>query len=145
MATRSTIAVELKSGKVMQVYCHSDGYLEGVGSTLESHYDTTALAKKLVSLGSISSLHPLVKPTGPHSFDKPQHCVTVAYARDRGEKLAVSKFKDVADYKANYRGEEYDYLFTVNQEWLVRCDGTNDKWVNLLNAAVLEEEARESN
>ena len=145
MSTNSTIAVQLPNGKVKQVYCHWDGYLEGVGATLESHYDTTALAKKLVSLGSISSLGPLVKPTGPHSFDKPQQFVTIAYARDRGEELTIELFKDLEDYKTNYRGEEYDYLFTVNQEWLVRCDGTNDKWVNLLNAAVLEEEARESN
>jgi hypothetical protein len=143
MATRSTIAVQLTDGTVHQVYCHWDGYLEGVGSTLESHYNTTAQAKKLVSLGSISSLGPLVKPTGPHTFEEPQQFVTVAYARDRGEELSISKFKDVADYEANGQEEEYDYLFTVNQEWLVRCYATDDKWVNLLDAAVLEEAARE--
>jgi hypothetical protein len=134
MATRSTIAVQLPNGTVHQVYCHWDGYLDRVGATLESHYDTTAQAKKLVSLGSISSLHPLIKPTGPHTFEDPQQFVTIAYARDRGEELTIEKFKDLADYEENCRGEEYDYLLTSDEVWVVRCEGTKNEWVSLIDA-----------
>jgi hypothetical protein len=34
MSTRSRIAVEVEDGKVLSVYCHSDGYLDGVGKAL---------------------------------------------------------------------------------------------------------------
>lgn len=38
MSTRSYIGVEDASGAVRAVYCHTDGYPEGVGSVLLRHY-----------------------------------------------------------------------------------------------------------
>ncbi len=40
MATRSRIGVMLDDGSVKQVYCHFDGYVEGVGLTLIENYDS---------------------------------------------------------------------------------------------------------
>ena len=38
------------------VYCHSDGYLSGVGATLLKHFDTYEKVLNLVSLGDLSAL-----------------------------------------------------------------------------------------
>jgi hypothetical protein len=39
MSTRSRIAIENHHGTVTSIYCHFDGYLEGVGKKLFNHYD----------------------------------------------------------------------------------------------------------
>lgn len=76
MATRSFISVRDSNGSVRGVYCHWDGYPEGVGATLNEHYTALPQVEELLSLGSLSALGPT--PTKN----------TVAYHRDRGEDLA---------------------------------------------------------
>ena len=56
MSTRSNIAIETKDGQVKAVYCHSDGYLSGVGKTLIQHYTNYDDVEKLINGGGISSL-----------------------------------------------------------------------------------------
>jgi hypothetical protein len=110
MATRSTIALEFADGTVQQIYCHWDGYLEHNGAILQEHYLDPFKVQRLIEGGAVSSLAPSIdKPEG-HSFDKSVDGYTVFYARDRGEDLHVSKFKDYADYRANAQGEEYNYI-----------------------------------
>jgi hypothetical protein len=75
MSTRSRIGMTLPGDKVLSVYCHNDGYLEGVGSTLMEHYKDTLKITELLALGDLSSLG---QTTG--SGD------TTAYMRDRLEK-----------------------------------------------------------
>ena len=58
MATRSRIGVMLDDGSIKQVYCHFDGYVEGVGLTLIENYDTLEKAKTLISFGDMSYLRP---------------------------------------------------------------------------------------
>ena len=41
----------------LSVYCHWDGYLEGVGAELKEHYNTYEKALNLVLGGSISSIN----------------------------------------------------------------------------------------
>jgi hypothetical protein len=38
MATRSRIAIQYENGPIESVYCHFDGYPQGVGATLLEHY-----------------------------------------------------------------------------------------------------------
>lgn len=72
------------------VYCHSDGYLTYNGAMHLDHYNSREKADALIALGDLSllceKLYP--DPDKPHGFDydKRQPDVTVAYARDRGEK-----------------------------------------------------------
>lgn len=40
MATHSSITVKTSNGKFKTVYCHFDGYPEGVGKTLALHYNS---------------------------------------------------------------------------------------------------------
>lgn len=119
MATRSTIAVQHPDGKISQIYCHWDGYLEHNGSILAKHYDFLERVEEMVSLGDMSSLAKYVKPDigAIHSFDYPQKYVCVYYGRDRGETGTHPRlFKDYKDFKQNMQHEEYDYLFR-NGKW----------------------------
>ena len=85
MSTRSAIIVEHAAGHWARVYCHFDGCLEGVGRTLQDHYNGQDLAEALVAPGDMSSLHPRCSKPPSHSFDKPVEGFTVYYGRDRGE------------------------------------------------------------
>lgn len=119
MATRSTIAIELPSGKIKSVYCHWDGYLSYNGKILQEHYNTAEKVAKLISKGAISSLAPEIGRK--HAFNDSSKGVCTFYARDRGEQLQVDKFKNFDDYMRNLDGQEYDYLFTKDGNWRVRC------------------------
>tara|TARA_Y100000593_G_scaffold33771_1_gene66321 strand:- start:495 stop:1046 length:552 start_codon:yes stop_codon:yes gene_type:complete len=56
MSTRSYIAVEQPNKQVHSIYCHFDGYLEGVGNHLLKYWNSEELANKLISFGDISSV-----------------------------------------------------------------------------------------
>ena len=127
MATRSRIAMECTDASgnkiVKSIYCHWDGYPEGVGATLQKHYLDREKVAALIELGAISSLEKEVAPTGPHSFDRPQPGVVVAYHRDRGEDPIDPRVDaSVSDF-FNSDIEQYGYLFTDEGEWLVKGDG----------------------
>lgn len=137
MATRSTISiVDVKGskGQGRQIYSHWDGYLSGVGKTLLEHYSDADKIKKLIDLGSISSLREEVEipKDVKHDFDKPQENITVAYGRDRGEKdTQANEFKGgKPDTK---HSEEFDYLFVESEkQWYVRVNySSNPKFVKL--------------
>jgi hypothetical protein len=129
MATRSTIALEFADGSVQQIYCHWDGYLEHNGRILFEHYMDPFKVRSLIDGGAVSSLAASIdKPEG-HSFDKSVDGYTVFYARDRGEELHVSKFKDYADYRANAQFEEYNYIlrqYEGKPVWFVEFYGEHD-------------------
>jgi hypothetical protein len=74
MATRSRIAIENQDGTVTSIYCHFDGYIDGVGKTLQENYNTREKMEQLIALGDISSLGKTIEET-------------VAYHRDRGEEF----------------------------------------------------------
>lgn len=56
MSTRSTISIKKENGLYDMVYCHFDGYPDGVGSKLEKYYNTPELVNELISNGDMSSL-----------------------------------------------------------------------------------------
>jgi hypothetical protein len=107
MSTRSRIAIEKESGIVNSIYCHFDGYVDGVGKTLFNHYDKEKL-QKLIELGDISSL-------GESTED------TVAYCRDRGEDLHSTSYLKVEHlFELGWEsGAEYIYCLNRDGIWLV--------------------------
>jgi hypothetical protein len=134
MATRSCIAVEHCNGAVSEIYCHSDGYLEGVGETLLLFYNTTALVSNLVKLGDISSL-------GEHA----QKGSTFAYMRDKGEVNCEARLhSSVENFKLQFNdstnrlayGYEYMYLLTRKHGWEVKIH--DREWERLTTALVTE-------
>lgn len=129
MATRSQIHY-YGAGKLFTQYCHYDGYIEGVGQTLYTHYQEPSKIKQLIALGALSTLGERVNPTtASHNFDNPEEGVTVAYRRDRGESVGVEttvhreRFKHRADlfnYINNQSPEEYSYIYIVGENrWYV--------------------------
>ena len=124
MSTRSLIGIAAPDGSVRAVYCHFDGYIEGVGATLLRHYNSEEKARELLDLGDLSSLGERIAPAPgeDHSFDHPVDDVTVAYHRDRGEKLSPAKLFE-SKVKMAKEGEgrfwaEYCYVWE-NGEWQV--------------------------
>lgn len=112
MATRSRIAIEKQDGTVESIYCHFDGYVNGVGQTLQNHYSTREKMEKLIELGDISSLG-----------DTPEE--TVAYHRDRNEDLNITSYPDVPTlFDDGYSsGVEYVYYLTKDNRLLVSSGG----------------------
>lgn len=145
MATRSTIAMEQPDGRVMQIYCHWDGYLDHNGELLQAHYRDRAKVLALMLLGSISSLRPEIGEA--HDFDAryddqdPRSDWTVAYGRDRGESdVDAHVFKDFEDYKQNHQYEEYEYVFRSDDQWYVCQYG---RGYQRLDVAMLEAKSAE--
>lgn len=56
MSTRCLIGYVKEDGTIESIYCHHDGYLEGVGKILKEHYGDLETIKKLMTLGDLSSL-----------------------------------------------------------------------------------------
>jgi hypothetical protein len=111
MATRSTIAMEMQDGWVRSVYCHWDGYPEGVGATLQEHYTDPAKIAQLLEIGDISSLREEIGEQ--HDFNSASD-VTTFYGRDRGEDgvgplVHDSRERWLSSRKGN--GCEYGYLW----------------------------------
>lgn len=119
MATRSTIGIKREDGTIDFIYCHWDGYLEGVGKTLKENYTNEQKIHQLISLGSVSSLGDEIFPKSNHSFDSPEKNVTVFYGRDRGEKdVDYTKVNSFDEYKQHF--EEFNYLWE-DSVWKYCC------------------------
>lgn len=132
MATRSTIAMEQPDGRIMQIYCHWDGYLEHNGAILLEHYKDRAKVLALMMLGDISSLRNEIGMA--HDFDAryadddARADWVVAYGRDRGEKGTEAKvFVDFQDYVDSHQYEEYEYIFRKDDQWYVSEYGRDYK------------------
>jgi hypothetical protein len=147
MATRSTIAIEFADGTVQQVYCHWDGYLDHNGKLLQEYYSNPFILRDLVDQGAISSLGPIVgtkhdfsrldSKLSAEEYEDRYGTMTTFYARDRGEELVVSKFKDFQEYTREAQREEYDYILrNVNGQatWFVSFYGTDGEYLTMAEA-----------
>jgi hypothetical protein len=138
--------MEQPCGKVMQVYCHWDGYLDNNGAILRDHYTDKAKVYALMLLGSLSSLRQEIGQA--HSFDArydnsdPRKQWTVAYGRDRGEEVTTNVYKNFEDYVANHQYEEYEYIFRNDGQWHVSSYG--GPYVMLADAIAAEAAEKEA-
>lgn len=130
MSTRSTISIVNSDGTVDSVYCHFDGYKEGVGKTLLENYTERTKVKELISLGAMSSLAEHVVPFGSHSYDEPESGVTVFYCRDRGEDFNSTKYPSVESWRISGDHMGYDYIFQDNKWKILRNKGIVDLVIN---------------
>lgn len=108
MSTRSYIAKLNSDGSVVGIYCHHDGYPDGVGKTLQKHYSDEETVASLIQLGSLSSLG--------EDLD-----VTQAYHRDRGEDLdepvVYPSVEDMVRNVTSDLGAEYAYVYDAVGGW----------------------------
>lgn len=99
MSTRSWVGKIDKFGRYKFIYCHCDGYPEGVGKMLQDHYNTPEKVNALLAIGNVSSIRSTLKETASFSF---------------GEEAFFSQEKDFAD-----SGVEYIYVYTDEGIWKV--------------------------
>lgn len=83
MATRSTIARTNPDGSLTSVYCHWDGYPDGVGATLRQHYTNPSKIDQLLALGDLSVLDAEIGDS--NEFENRVEGICLFYGRDRGE------------------------------------------------------------
>lgn len=116
MSTRSMIGIMREDGKIEGIYCHSDGYPEGVGEMLKEHYSKIEKINALINLGDLSFLGPEIGTE--HSFEDKDYNVCMAYGRDRGETGVESKMYSVKEFSETNktRWAEYTYVWQ-DGEW----------------------------
>lgn len=140
MSTRSRIGIRNKNGSITSIYCHHDGYPEGVGEILLNNYKTEEKIRKLMELGDMSSL-------GTEPIDNPKAWETPGLCANWGERWQELHPESMCDtYKS--RGEdvpartnrningflklskncwaEYVYLFEKDGTWKVLEYGGED-------------------
>lgn len=111
MATRSRIGIELPSGAVLSSYHHWDGYPNWLGMKLKEHYNSRELASKLIDGGDMSCCW-----TKDRWNDDTNEEYGPQYYSQRGEDYFPRLDDNLHDYLED--GEEYAYLFTLNDEWI---------------------------
>lgn len=127
MATRSTIAIQHADGSVDQIYCHWDGYLQGVGATLVKHYQDRNKVQDLIAHGDVSILGEEIGVK--QDFNSPTDGVCLFYGRDRNEQgTQATPFSSVEDYEKNHEYQEFEYLYTTDDVWSVFY---NEDWHDL--------------
>jgi len=100
MATRCYIVDKLSETAFEAIYCHWDGYPEGVGATLASHYKTDEKVEELIRNGDLSSLGDTIKESSVFYSDT-----------EIGHPASVHKtFEEVLESAKNV-GCEYVYVF----------------------------------
>lgn len=133
MGTRSRIGIEMPDHTVVSVYCHWDGYPEHNGRILIQHYQNREDVQELIDGGSMSCLRTrntwesnatLRDENGEYITDSDGNLM---YENDREpQPLYHSERGDGEDpthtsfdqFVSGYLGgEEYAYLFDLNDNW----------------------------
>jgi hypothetical protein len=71
MATRSNIIIQDPETKeYTSIYCHWEGYPDGVGKTLEEFWDTPEKIQELIKLGDLSSLGETLEECSAYHRDR---------------------------------------------------------------------------
>ena len=118
MSTRCLIAIKEKNGAYKSIYCHNDGYPEGVGDTLETYYVNPDKIEDLMDLGDISSLGSSLNFKNPNDYFKnPSKYFadngTTDYNRWRDEGTEAVISLNIEELRQNAKDccSEYLYIF----------------------------------
>lgn len=125
MSTRCLIGRKIKDNKVEYIYCHHDGYLDGVGETLKTYYTNDGIIDKLMALGDLSALGKIAE-SNPNQFNfgKIDYNLCAAY-KDNGEEDVDSKIiteKEYVDKLNTNIWMAYLYLWD-GEKWCYYCEG----------------------
>lgn len=122
MSTRSAIGYVDNKNVIRAVYCHFDGYPEGVGKVLYNFYNYNEM-KELVSLGDLSQLGKYIGEK--HNFNNCPEDTCNFYGRDREEDdVSSKKFYTLREFIEHYEGMWCEYFYILdNHVWFVCHDG----------------------
>jgi len=127
MSTRAFIIEKTTNGTSRGIYCHHDGYISGVGRTLNKYYRDPFVVSALIALGGLSSLgQSLGSKVDFETYSGNEQCV--AYHRDRGEDLVITNYMG-----GSQDDEEYTYMYDHStQKWYIKKgSGRSKNWVLL--------------
>ncbi len=131
MGTRSRIGIQLQDSSIVSVYCHYDGYPEHNGRILKEEYTTKEQVEDLINGGSMSSLktthlwetkvvrdenNNIVRDEDGNWLYAPTRPAQPLYHTERGEEISV-EHTNHKEFISGNSGEEYAYLFTLNNTW----------------------------
>lgn len=125
MATRSFIATyNADTHEYIAIYCHWDGYPEGVGALLKNHYTDSVKIDQLMALGDLSVLGAEIGTQ--KDFDSRElNNECLAYGRDRGETGGEARtFRALYEVTDYFRGCgcEYGYIWRGDRWECLRLD-----------------------
>lgn len=126
MSTRCLIGRKIKDNRVEYIYCHHDGYLDGVGEILKIYYTNDGVIDKLMALGNLSALGKIAE-SNPNQFNfvgNIDYNLCAAY-RDNGEEDVDSTIiteKEYIDKLSTNIWIEYLYLWD-GEKWCYYCEG----------------------
>jgi hypothetical protein len=113
MGTRSCIGIQKENEQVDWVYCHWDGYPDGVGKTLFDCYNDPEITEFLIQQGSMSSLHETIEECEFHYRSKDKY-------PDIGHSISTQGYlNDAVDI-----GAEYIYLLRKDG-WVYYTGGSS--------------------
>lgn len=104
MATRSNIGARQENGTIKAIYCHYDGYPEGVGATLAEHYTDPAKVEALLNLGDFSSLAENVENIQ-------------SYAQQGEKETEARTFATQEEWVEMLDGAGIEYLYLFEKNW----------------------------
>lgn len=134
MGTNSQIFYEETPGVFRGIYCNFDGNLNGVGITLYRHYQDIEKIKKLISLGSISSLdkecdrNPQYEIISSYRKEQIHNGYTSAYHRDY--KDPRNENKPIIKNNLNELEKFFHVYVWKNNEWIT-FNYEKKEWNNL--------------
>ena len=109
MGTRSTITAKCTDGKWRAIYCHWDGYLDGVGAALLVNYNTQEKVEALIAKGD-------------HSIIEKKR--SLSYFEMRADPIQILEKDYYADCRRVRGFEEFNYVWngvrwseTDNPDW----------------------------
>ena len=116
MSTRCYIGTVMPDQTVKAIYCHSDGYPDGVGRILNEYYQDENKVRQLIDLGSLSFLGAEIGESNPFGSKDINFDICCAYHRDRGSKLEHVEFYSVNNFiKQRDIFIEWRYLWKDNK------------------------------
>lgn len=119
MSTRSAIGMRTYDGKIKAVYCHWDGYLEGVGKTLLNSYKDVFKVNQLLDKGDISSLESTIKATKFYADSE---------GLENNEPEVLANTSEMIEY---FDSCEYFYVFE-DDYWTVSTGGNFAKLIDIM-------------
>ena len=118
MATRSFIGIYDGNAQTAEyVYCHNDGYIDGVGADLINYYNDERTIRALLKKGDLSSLHPEIDT-----------CV-FSQLYEASTKIDGVKTINEAFYEMHQPSIEYMYLYDLGSKKWYYVAGTPSKRV----------------
>ena len=129
MSTRSRIGIQFADGSILSAYHHWDGYPEGLGLILKTHYYSKEFAFVLISGGDMSLCW-----TDERWDDSADGTYGPQYYSQRGDDCPPRIDSNLIEYLGD--NEEYAYLFT-NGEWVCYELGETPELVEIPNGALM--------